>query len=199
MKKLSHWLLAALAAALVMSCANQKAPAEQAVAVAEAALAAVRDSAQKYAPDQLQAVEDQLKGLKDSLAKGDYKAVLTGAPTVNSAINSLKDAAEAKKADADAAAARAKDAWGPVSADVPMMIEAIAKRVDSLSKSHRLPKGVTKEGLAAAKSGLDSLKSQWTEATSAATSGDYTTAMAKAEGVKTKAAEMMRSLGMSSG
>ena len=199
MKKLSHWLLAALAAALVMSCANQKAPAEQAVAVAEAALAAVRDSAQKYAPDQLQAVEDQLKGLKDSLAKGDYKAVLTGAPTVNSAINSLKDAAEAKKADADAAAARAKDAWGPVSADVPMMIEAIAKRVDSLSKSHRLPKGVTKEGLAAAKSGLDSLKSQWTEATSAATSGDYTTAMAKAEGVKTKAAEMMKSLGMSSG
>jgi len=199
MKKLSHWLLAALAATLVMSCANQKAPAEQAVAVAEAALAAVRDSAQKYAPDQLQAVEDQLKGLKDSLAKGDYKAVLTGAPTVNSAINSLKDAAEAKKADADAAAARAKDAWGPVSADVPMMIEAIAKRVDSLSKSHRLPKGVTKQGLAAAKSGLDSLKSQWTEATSAATSGDYTTAMAKAEGVKTKAAEMMRSLGMSSG
>ena len=199
MKKLSHWLLAALAATLVMSCANQKAPAEQAVAVAEAALAAVRDSAQKYAPDQLQAVEDQLKGLKDSLAKGDYKAVLTGAPTVNSAINSLKDAAEAKKADADAASARAKDAWGPVSADVPMMIEAIAKRVDSLSKSHRLPKGVTKQGLAAAKSGLDSLKSQWTEATSAATSGDYTTAMAKAEGVKTKAAEMMRSLGMSSG
>lgn len=199
MKKLSHWLLAALAAALVMSCANQKAPAEQAVAVAEAALAAVRDSAHKYAPDQLQAVEDQLKGLKDSLAKGDYKAVLTGAPTVNSAINSLKDAAEAKKADADAASARAKDAWGPVSADVPMMIEAIAKRVDSLSKSHRLPKGVTKQGLAAAKSGLDSLKSQWAEATSAATSGDYTTAMAKAEGVKTKAAEMMRSLGMSSG
>jgi len=199
MKKLSHWLLAALAAALVMSCANQKAPAEQAVAVAEAALAAVRDSAQKYAPDQLQAVEDQLKGLKDSLAKGDYKAVLTGAPTVNSAINSLKDAAEVKKADADAAAARAKDAWGPVSADVPTMIEAIAKRVDSLAKSHRLPKGVTKEGLAAAKPGLDSLKSQWAEATSAATSGDYTTAVAKAEGVKTKAAEMMRSLGMSSG
>ena len=199
MKKLSHWLLAALAAALVMSCANQKAPAEQAVADAEASLTAVRDSAQKYAPDQMQAVEDQLKGLKNSLAKGDYKAVLTGAPTVNSAINSLKDAAEAKKADADAASARAKDAWGPVSADVPMMIETIDKRVDSLSKSHRLPKGVTKESLAAAKSGLDSLKSQWAEATSAATSGDYTTAMAKAEGVKTKAAEMMRSLGMSSG
>jgi hypothetical protein len=199
MKKLSVWLLAALAAALVMSCANQKAPAEQAIAGAETSLAAVRDAAQKYAPDQLQAVEDQLKGLKDSLAKGDYRGVLTGAPTVNSAITSLKEAAETKRAEAEAALARAKDAWGPASADVPKMVEALAKRVETLSKSHRLPKGVTKEGLASAKSGLDALKSQWGEATSAAASGDYTTAMNKAEALRTKAAEMMKSLGMSSG
>jgi hypothetical protein len=199
MKKLSVWLLAAFAAALVMSCANQKAPAEQAIAGAETSLAAVRDAAQKYAPDQLQAVEDQLKGLKDSLAKGDYRGVLTGAPTVNSAITSLKEAAETKKAEAEAALARAKDAWGPASADVPKMVEALAKRVETLSKSHRLPKGVTKEGLASAKSGLDALKSQWGEATSAAASGDYTTAMNKAEALRTKAAEMMKSLGMSSG
>jgi len=199
MKKLSVWLLAAFVAALVMSCANQKAPAEQAIAGAETSLAAVRDAAQKYAPDQLQAVEDQLKGLKDSLAKGDYRGVLTGAPTVNSAITSLKEAAETKRAEAEAALARAKDAWGPVSADVPKMVEALAKRVETLSKSHRLPKGVTKDGLASAKSGLDALKSQWGEATSAAASGDYTTAMNKAEALRTKAAEMMKSLGMSSG
>jgi hypothetical protein len=199
MKKLSLWLLAAFVAALVVSCANQKAPAEQAIAGAETSLAAVRDAAQKYAPDQLQAVEDQLKGLKDSLAKGDYRGVLTGAPTVNSAITSLKEAAETKRAEAEAALARAKDAWGPVSADVPKMVEALAKRVETLSKSHRLPKGVTKEGLASAKSGLDALKSQWGEATSAAASGDYTTAMNKAEALRTKAAEMMKSLGMSSG
>lgn len=199
MKKLSLWLLAAFAAALVTSCANQKAPAEQAIAGAETSLAAVRDTAQKYAPDQLQAVEDQLKGLKDSLAKGDYRSVLTGAPTVSSAISSLKEAAETKKAEAEAALARAKDAWGPASADVPKMVEALAKRVETLSKSHRLPKGVTKEGLASAKSGLEALKSQWGEATSAAASGDYTTAMNKAEAVRTKAAELMKSVGMSSG
>ena len=199
MKKLSLWLLAAFAAALVMSCANQKAPAEQAIAGAETSLAAVRDTAQKYAPDQLQAVEDQLKGLKDSLAKGDYRSVLTGAPTVSSAISSLKEAAETKRAEAEAALARAKDAWGPASADVPKMVEALAKRVETLSKSHRLPKGVTKEGLASAKSGLEALKSQWGEATSAATSGDYTAAMNKAEAVRTKTAELMKSVGMSSG
>jgi len=195
MKKQSVWLLA-LAAVFVVGCANQKAPAEQAVAGAETALAAVRDDAQKYVPDQLQAVDSQLAALKDSLTKGDYKAVLTGAPTLNSAISSLKDAADAKKADAEAALAKAKDAWGPLNAEVPKMVEAIQSRITALSKSHHLPKGVTKDGLAAAKSGVDSLKSMWGEASNASASGDFTTAVSKAQAVKDKAAEIMKSLGM---
>ena len=198
MKKHSVWLLG-LAAVLVVGCANQKAPAEQAVAGAETALAAVRDDAQKYVPDRLQAVDAQLAALKDNLAKGDYRAALTGAPTVNSAIRSLKDAAEAKKADAGAALARAKDAWGPLSTEVPKMVDATENRVTALSKSHHLPKGVTKDRLAAAKSGVDSLKSMWSEASSASASGDFTTAVTKAQAVKDKAAEIMRSLGMSAG
>jgi hypothetical protein len=196
MKKQSVWLLATLAAVLVVGCANQKAPAEQAVAGAETALAAVRDDAQKYVPDQLQAVDSQLAALKDSLTKGDYKTVLTGAPTLNSAISSLKDAADAKKADAEAALAKAKDAWGPLSAEVPRMVEAIQSRITALSKSHHLPKGVTKDGLASAKSGVDSLKSMWSDASNASASGDFTTAVGKAQAVKDKAAEMMKSLGM---
>ena len=196
MKKQSVWLLATLAAVLVVGCANQKAPAEQAVAGAETALAAVREDAQKYVPDQLQAVDSQLAALKDSLTKGDYKSVLTGAPTLNSAISSLKDAAEAKKADAEAALAKAKDAWGPLSAEVPKMVDAIQSRVTALSKSHHLPKGVTKDGLASAKSGVDSLKSMWSDASNASASGDFTTAVSKAQAVKDKAAEIMKSLGM---
>jgi hypothetical protein len=196
MKKQSVWLLATLAAVLVVGCANQKAPAEQAVAGAETALAPARDDAQKYVPDQLQAVDAQLAALKDSLTKGDYKSVLTGAPTLNSAISSLKDAAEAKKADAEAALAKAKDAWGPLSAEVPKMVDAIQSRVTALSKSHHLPKGVTRDGLASAKSGVDSLKSMWSDASNASASGDFTTAVGKAQAAKDKAAEIMKSLGM---
>jgi hypothetical protein len=196
MKRQFVWLLA-LAAVLVVGCANQKGPAEQALAGADTALAAVRDDAQKYVPDQLQAVDAQLAALRDSLSKGDYKAVLTGAPTVNSAIRSLKDAAEAKKADAEAALAKAKDAWGPLSAEVPKMIDAIESRVTALSKSHHLPKGVTKNGLAGAKSSVESLKSMWSEASNASASGDFSTAVTKAQAAKDKAAQIMRSLGMS--
>jgi hypothetical protein len=198
MKKLSVWLLTLMTAMLIVGCANQKPQAEKALADAEASLTQIRDMAMKYAPDQLQTVDAQLNGLKDSLAKGDYKAVLAGVPSLNTAISSLKDTATQKQQEAQAAADKAKDAWGPMSTDVPKMVDAIQSRVDILSKSHHLPKGVTKDTLDAAKSGLDSMKSTWAQASQAATSGDYTTAMSKGQAVKDQGTQIMQSLGMKS-
>jgi hypothetical protein len=198
MKKLSVWLLATLAALALAGCASQKAPAEQAVASAETALGAIRDIAQKYAPEQLGLAEGQLSAIKDSLAKGDYPAVMAAAANLNSSISGLKDLAESKKAEADAALAKAKDAWGPMSTEVPKMVDAIQSRIDALSKSHHLPKGVTKDNVASAKSGLDAMKSAWGDASNAGAAGDFTTAMSKAQAVKDQAAGIMKSLGMSS-
>ena len=191
-------MLAILAAVFIAGCQSQRAPAEQAVAAAESALTNIRDMATRYAPDQLQSVDAQLNGAKDSLAKGDYKGVLAAMPAVNKAISDLKDTVTAKQQDADAASAKAKDAWGPLSSDVPKMVDAISSRVDILSKSHHLPKGVTKDTLAAAKSGLDSMKSAWSDASNAATAGDYTTAVSKGQAVKDQASQIMQSLGMKS-
>jgi hypothetical protein len=199
MKKQSAWLLASLVALGLVGCAGQKEPAEKALASAQSALGAIHDAAQKYAPDQLQAVETQLAGVKDSLTKGDYKGVLTAAPALTAAIGGLKDAAEAKQKDAEAAAAQAKDTWGPLSTDVPNMVAAIQSRVDVLSKSHHLPKGVSKDGLAAAKSGLVSMKTMWSDAASSAAAGDFTAAVAKAQALRAQATDIMKSLGMSSG
>jgi len=198
MKKPSFWVLATLAAVLIAACANQRAPAEQAVTAAESALTNIRDMANRYAPDQLQAVDAQLNGVKDSLAKGDYKGVLAAMPALNTAISNLKDTATVNQQQAEAASAKAKDAWGPLSSDVPKMVDAISSRVDILSKSHHLPKGVTKDTLAAAKSGLDSMKSAWSDASNAATSGDYTTAVSKGQAVRDQASQIMQSLGMKS-
>lgn len=199
MKKQVTWLMAALMALAIVGCANQKGAAEQAVAGAETALGAVRDMAQKYVPDQLAAVDSQMAAIKDSLSKGDYKGVLAGVPALTTAIGSLKDAATAKQADVEAAVAKAKDAWGSTSTDVPKMVAAIQSRVDMLSKSHHLPAGVTKDSLANAQSGLATIKAAWGDAMNAASSGDYSGAMAKAAAVKDQATAVMQSLGMTSG
>ncbi|HEY2276284.1 MAG TPA: hypothetical protein VGH61_12335 [Steroidobacteraceae bacterium] len=196
MKKHSVLLSAALAVVLLVGCNMQKGPAEQAVASAQAALDAVRDDAQKYAPEQLGGVEAKLSDIKGSFQKGDYAGVVAAAPGLTSAIASLKDAASAKKGEAEQALAKAKDDWGPASSAVAKMVDEIARRVDTLSKTKKLPKGVSKDAVAAAKTGLDSLKSSWADATNASSSGDFTTAMAKAQAVKDKASAIMKSLGM---
>jgi len=195
MKKQSIWLLAALTAVLIIGCNMQKGPAEQALAGAQQGLDAVRDTAMKYAPEQLGGVDAQLSDMKGKFQQGDYAGVVASAPALMTAISGLKDAATAKKAEAEQALAKAKDDWGPASAAVPKMVDDLAKRVEALSKG-KLPKGVTKDAVAAAKSGLDSLKSTWGDATNASASGDYTTAMAKAQAVKDKATALMKSLGM---
>ena len=196
MKKSYVWLLALIAALFVAGCNMQKGPAEQAVAGAEAALDGARDAAQKYDPEDLGSVEAQLGQMKDSFQKGDYAGVLAAAPAMTTAINGLKDKATQKKADDEPPLAKAKDDWGPASAAVPKMVDDLGKKIDALSKSKKLPKGVTKDNVAAAKTGLDSLKSMWNDATNASNSGDFTTAMAKADAVKAKAADIMKSLGM---
>src|SRR5450631_3609444 len=169
----SRWLAASLTALIAFGCASQKEPAEQAVANIDAALGTAHDSAAKYAPDGLQSVEAQVATLKDNLSKGDYKKVLADAPAATTAVTSLQQAAIAKQEEADTKLAQTKQQWRTLSVDVPKRVAAIQSRVDELSKSRRLPKGVSKASFESAKASLDSLNSAWTEATSAVANEDY--------------------------
>ena len=197
-KKLLWGALAASMLALA-GCAGQKEPATQAVAGAESALAAIKEDAAKYLPGDLQGVETTLASLKDSLAKKDYKAVLAAAPGLMSQVTSLKDAAAAKKTEAEAAMAAATTEWGSLSTDLPKMVSAIQSRVDVLSKSKRLPRGLDQASFDSAKAGLATMTSTWTEATSAFTGGNAVDAVAKAKAVKEKGEEVLKLLGMSAG
>jgi hypothetical protein len=194
----SKWLVASVTALIVFGCANQKEPAEQAVANINAALDSVRDAAAKYSPDGLQPVEAQVATLKDNLSKGDYKKVLADAPAVATALANLQQAAIAKQEAADTKLAQTKQQWRTLSADVPKMVAGIHSRIEELSKSRRLPKGVSKASYESAKAGLESLDSTWTEATDAVAKGDYADGMAKGQAAKDKATEIMHELGTTS-
>jgi hypothetical protein len=194
----SRWFAASAAAAalIIFGCTSQKEPAEQAVANVTAALGSAHDAAAKYAPDELHSVEAQVATLKDNLAKGDYNKVLADAPTVSTAVANLQQAAIAKQVEADTKLAQTKQQWRTLSADVPKMIAALQSRVDELSKSRRLPKGITKASFESAKASLGTLNSTWTEATNAVANADYAGGVAKGQAVKDKAAEIAHELGM---
>ena len=182
----------ALAATTMMliGCASQKEPAEKAVAQIESSVAEFRADAEKYAADELKNVDESITKLKNSLASKDYSMVVKAAPSLASTVASLKQTVAAKKADADAMIAAATAEWGEISAKVPQMVEAIQSRVDILGKSKKLPKNVSQEAFDSAKSGLESMKSLWTEASGAFTSGDAVNAVDKARGVKAKGEEV---------
>jgi hypothetical protein len=194
----SKWLVASVTALIVFGCASQRDPAEQAVANIDAALRSEHDSAAKYAPEGLQAVEAQVATLKDNLSKGDYKKVLADAPAVTAALASLQQAAIAKQEEVDTKRAQTKQQWRTLSADVPKMVAAIQSRIEELSKLRRLPKGVSKASSESAKTNFESLKSTWNEAITAVANEDYAGGVAKGQAAKDKATEIMHELDMTS-
>jgi hypothetical protein len=193
-----HWMATGCIALLLSACSSQKEPAEQAVAHIDAALSAVHDSAEKYSPDSLHALEAQAATLKGTLAKGDYPAVLAAAPAVSAGIASLKQSVAPQQAAADAELAKTKQQWRTLNAEVPKLVTGIQTQVDTLSQTRQLPRGMNKAKFESAKADAASLVSQWTDAVTTVTNGDYAGAVTKAQAVKDKATSLMQQLGIKS-
>jgi hypothetical protein len=178
-----------LSVPILMGCASDKGPAEAAIKTAEEAVGATVPEASKYVPDQAKSLLAALDAAKEKFAKGDYTAALGDAKGLADKAKEVASAASAKKAELT-------KAWEGLSAGMPKVLEAIKDRVGILSKSKKLPANLTAEKFASAKSGLDEITQQWTAATESANGGNLMDAITKGTAVKTKAAEVLTTLGM---
>jgi len=190
MKRILSVTVAVLLSVVLGACSGAKAPAEQAIKAAEEALNASKGEAMKYVPDQVKSAEDALKAAKDAFAKGDYAGATTAANGVAAKAKDLASAAAAKKAELT-------KGWEEMSAGMPKTIADIQSRIDTLSRSKKLPKGLDKAKLESAKSGLAEIGKSWDEANKAFKEGSLADALAKAKGAREKAAGIMSTLGMS--
>jgi DNA repair exonuclease SbcCD ATPase subunit len=174
---------------LFMACADEKGPAELAMKAAEQAVAATKAEAEKLVPDQVAALESALASAKDKLAKGEFKEALSEAQGLVGKAKDVLAAAQAKKDELT-------QKWTELSQGLPQMVEAIQGKVDDLSKLKKLPKAITAEKLAEAKSGLEAVKADLAKAQESFKSGNIAEAIAVATVVKEKAATAMESLGI---
>ncbi|HUQ09870.1 MAG TPA: hypothetical protein VM146_06095 [Steroidobacteraceae bacterium] len=188
-------LLAVAAALVLTACANQKEPAEKAVAQVEASLSSLKGDAEKYAADDLRGVEESVARLKGELASKNYKAVMMQTPNVRSSIAALKDTVAKKKADAEEMLAAAQQEWTDLNTRVPDMVTKLQAKVDSLTKTRKLPKGLDKAGFETAKTDFEALKSSWAEAGAEFNSGMVADAVRRARAAKAKGEELMQKLG----
>jgi hypothetical protein len=194
-----HWFarsIVVIAALAFVACASDKEPAERALKTAEDAVNAAMPEGSTYVPEQAKAVQETLRGLKDRMAKNDYKGVLAGAGEVTAAATALTAAATAKKAEVAKMTAELTKTWEDMSSGLPKVVEAIKSRVDILSQAKKLPAGVEKAAVDGAKTGLETIDKTWAEAQEAFKSGNIADAVAKAKTVKTMAADIMTKLNM---
>jgi hypothetical protein len=89
--------------------------------------------------------------------------------------------------------------WSTLSSSVPEAVAAIQSRVDVLSKSKKLPKGMDAATLDGVKTGLAEANSMWSQATEAQAAGDLEQAVTLAQQVKTRTDELLTTLGMTAG
>jgi hypothetical protein len=196
MTKRNHsfrFLLTLVAGLVLAACANLQEPAQKAITEIESTVTAVSADAEKYVPEQYAAVTQKLADLKASFAKQDYKAVIAAGPALLADAKALGDAAAAKKKEVlEALSAQ----WTQLATQVPEAVSAIEARLATFKKTHSLPKGVTKDAVAGATSGLADIKTAWADATTAFTGGDVQGALDKAKAVAAKAADISAKLGI---
>jgi hypothetical protein len=177
-----------LAAAIAMAgCEQGRGSAEAVIAQADTVISQVKEEATITAPAELKVAEGTLAHMKQNYESHEYQAVIDEVPDFNAQIEAMKTAATVKQA--------ATTEWSTLNTEVPQSIDAIQARVDSI-KPAALPKDVTKEELATAKTELETMKATWAEATTAASAGNTAEATDKGRIVQAKANELKNTLGM---
>jgi chromosome segregation ATPase len=197
--RMANMLVALAAAALALAaCSNQKDPAEKAIAQIESSLAEVRPDAEKYAAEDLKGLDESVATLKRGYGNKRYNEVVTAAPSVASAVTVLKETVAKAKADSEAIMAAAQAEWTELSGSVPPLVEAIQTRVDTLSKTRKLPKNVDKAGFETIKTDFETVKTDWSTANREFTAGAAADAVRKGRAARAKAEEIQAKLGMNS-
>jgi len=188
MRTFTAFLPLAAAAILITGCGD-KGPATEAVASATESVEKVRVDAAQYAPKELAATDATLARMKQNLAKEEYKAVLKDIPEINANYKIAVETTESNKT----LIAAAQNEWQELNAEVPKTVEELDARVATLSQG-KLPKEVTKETLASAKTELEGMKATWAEAMAAATAGDTLAATDKGRSVQVKGEKLKEQL-----
>lgn len=193
---LPRLLVTALATIAVVACANYKDPATEAVANIEEKLTGIGTQAEKYVPEELAKVQEQVAELKAGIEQKQYKAVVATAPTVLKAVNNLIVSSAIAK---DAFTRQVQNDWTTYANEMPGVIASVDQQILRYTSRGNLPKGVSRDAFKETVATFDAAKAAWAEAATAGNEGRFEEAVTKTHEVKQVVDTVTQTLGMSGG
>ncbi|MGB7439040.1 MAG: hypothetical protein WBR26_27260 [Candidatus Acidiferrum sp.] len=191
--KTSSIFCALLGILLSLSSCNsaQRDATQAAINAAESAIDTTRAEAEKYAPEQLHAAEAALQSAKDALAKDDYHGALAAAQDAADKAKNLIISATSNKDE------WTKE-WSEFSGSMQKSLDQINTRINAYSHGARMPEGLDKDKLEAAKNQFEQLKKSWADATASANNGKLRDALDKLPTLKEMITKLKEMLGIKS-
>jgi DNA repair exonuclease SbcCD ATPase subunit len=194
MLKVSRVFLTAALAALFLglaACANQKQPAEQALAAIEKKFQESSAEVQKYVPERYAEVEKSIQSLRDSMAQQDYGDVVSDAAAAEDGLKRAIAEARVKRAQT---MVEMETEWNNLSKEVPAMISAMDKKITS--QRGRPPQGMKADEWKQTIADYDAARDSWSKAAAEISSKTFEASVLAARDAKAKISEIMEKLGV---
>jgi uncharacterized protein YbjQ (UPF0145 family) len=194
MLKVSRVFLTAALAAFFLglaACANQKQPAEQALAAIEKKFQESGAEVQKYVPERYAEVEKSVQSLRDSMAQQDYGDVVTDAAAAEDGLKRAIAEARVKRAQA---MVEMETEWNNLSKEMPAMISAMDKKITS--QRGRPPQGMKSDEWKQTVADYDAARDLWSKAVAEITSKTFEASVLAARDAKAKISAIMEKLGV---
>ncbi len=177
-----------MAISVVTACSNPQEPARHAVQDAQSALGTSAPQAQRFLPEQFAALQVRTTNLASSYDHGDFKQVLSDAPTLLNDIQAMRATAAARQAAADKVLS---SEWEVLAGSIPDRLKVVQDRIDALGADKKQAAKVDLNGAKASLSGVDE---QWSHAQEAFNAGDLTSAVEAAKAVQLRIDAAAKSL-----
>jgi len=186
-------IVAVAAVALAAVACSQKDPAQEAIAAAEGALAAVYEDAQKYLPERYAEVKAELDAGRKAFDEERYAEAIAAVKDVPAHAEALsKEVVAAKQQKLSELNAE----WARLAGSLPGLLTNIGARLSELGGMRRLPAGMDKQVLDEANAAYASARSAWDEAGTAFSADDLETAVARGRDAEGTAQDLVARLGM---
>ena len=164
------------------ACSEQKQSAQAALETATNAVnAALTPDADKYAPKEVTALQNNLAALKSTFDAKNATAAIASASNVTAAAHELTQIVSANK---ESEAKRLASEWSEFGESMPKLLDSVHAKIDELNREKHVPKNVN---LGSARAALDEADILWDKAKRAHDRGEADDALASSKLAKSKA------------